>query len=80
MKAEIRKERLRLLSEIDTIEKACEGCPTRAHFNNLKDATGLIQACRECPVFADLSQYGERLLKLSEPRKKISIGTEESID
>lgn len=70
MKAEVRKERLRLLSEIDIVEKACEGCPTRAHFNNLKDATGLSHACKECPVFAELSQYGEKLLKLTEPRKK----------
>lgn len=68
-KADIRKERLRLLSEIDRIEQACTGCKIRAHYNNLKDATGLSNACKVCPVFEELSQYGEQLLGLTNPRK-----------
>ncbi|EJW13929.1 zinc-finger domain-containing protein [Paenibacillus alvei] len=64
MKAEVRKERLKLLREIDRIEEACNGCRTRAHFNNLKDATGLCNACKACPVGQELSQYGNKLLNL----------------
>ncbi|WP_076145824.1 zinc-finger domain-containing protein [Paenibacillus odorifer] len=64
MKDEIRKERLRLLSEIDDLEENCNGCMTRKQFNNLKDATGLSHACKACPVGMKLSKYGDKLLNL----------------
>ncbi|TVX85989.1 zinc-finger domain-containing protein [Paenibacillus agilis] len=65
MKAEVRRERVKLLMEIDRIQQPCDGCRTRAHFNNLKDATGLSHACKACPVGKKLSQYGNKLLKLT---------------
>jgi hypothetical protein len=71
--AEIRKQRLVLLSEIDKLEENCNGCTTRAFFNNRKDATGLFYACQGCPIGKKLGEYGEKLLDLSNPRKKNSI-------
>lgn len=64
MDKETRKERIRLLSEVDDLQAKCKTCTTRKHFNDLKDATGLSQSCKACPTGQQISQYGEKFLNL----------------
>lgn len=71
MNKELKKKRLELLAEIDTFEQECEGCDHRTYYHELKDATGLMDACRICPVFEDLKRCGDQLLSLTGQRKTI---------
>lgn len=71
MNKDIRQQRLTLLSEINRLVAGCDGCKTRAHFNTLGDPTGLSHACKACPLGQKISKYGEKLLAVTRPRKKI---------
>lgn len=66
----VRKERQRLLSEIDEIQKECVDCKTRYEYNKAKDSTGLKNACSACPVGQKLSRYGEKFLELTRKFRK----------
>jgi hypothetical protein len=73
MNADIRKKRLQLLSKVNRLEENCDGCLTRAHFNNNKDATGLFHACMACPFGHEISKYGKVLSTLIDSRMKNTI-------
>lgn len=73
MKKEMREARKQLLREVRQLESECDVCEIRYHFHCQKDPTGLSDACSKCPVYAEISQYGDKLLKLTEPRVKNKI-------
>lgn len=63
MKAEKRKERLLILSQIDRLEESCDSCEKRKEFHAKKSTVGLSEVCKACPIGQKLLQCGVRLTK-----------------